>query len=128
MIFNTILFIGNIILGLLSVSLALETKKRLSVDDEYRRYNESAVINLTTMSAVVLSSVCEAVLILFELNSLHCGILLIVTLRECLWLYPMSLLLFVPKVSTDYTTIHTTVAHNKFIIEPYTLIQHTPNL
>lgn len=98
MIFNGLLFIGDIVLALVSVVLTLEIKKRLAMDTEYSSYNESAVINLTTMIAIILSSLCEVVLILFHLNDIHSGILLIITLRECLWLYPMSFLLFIPKV------------------------------
>lgn len=99
LIFNTVLFLDNITLGLVSIKLAFDIKKRLNMDQEYSQYNESAVINLTTIIAIILSTICEAVLILFQLNNIHSGILLIIALRECLWLYPMSFLLFVPKVS-----------------------------
>ena len=98
MIFNSLLFTGDIVLGLFSVVLTFEIKKRLALDSEYGNYNESAVINLTTMIAIILSSISEAVLILFQLNNIHNGVLLIITVRECLWLYPMSFLLFAPKV------------------------------
>ena len=98
LIFNSLLFAGDIVLGLFSVVLTFEIRKRLALDSEYGNYNESAVINLTTMIAIILSSISEAVLILFQLNNIHNGVLLIITVRECLWLYPMSFLLFAPKV------------------------------
>lgn len=98
LIFSTIIFIGDVILGLLSLVTAAKTKKHLPADKKYRKYHESAVINLTSIMAIILSSVCEAVIILFQLNDIHNGILLIITLRECLWLYPLSYLLLVPKV------------------------------
>ena len=99
LIFDAVLFTGDIALGLLSAVLAFQTKKHLPADKKYRKYHESAVINLTTMMATFLSSICEAVVILFQLNNIQNGILLIITLRECLWLYPVSFLLFIPKVS-----------------------------
>lgn len=98
LIFSAIIFIGDVVLGLLSLVVAAKTKKYLPEDKKYRKYHESAVINLTSIMAIILSSVCEAVIILFQLNDIHSGVLLIITLRECLWLYPLSYLLFVPKV------------------------------
>ena len=98
LIFSATIFIGDVALGLLSLVVAFKTKKHLPEDKKYRKYHESAVINLTTMMALFLSSICEAVIILFQLNNIQTGILLIITLRECLWLYPMSFLLFIPKV------------------------------
>ena len=98
LIFSAIIFIGDVVLGLLSLVVAAKTKKYLPEDKKYRKYHESAVINLTSIMAIILSSVCEAVIILFQLKDIHNGVLLIITLRECLWLYPLSYLLFVPKV------------------------------
>lgn len=96
--FDAVLFTGDILLGLFSVVLAFKTKKHLPADKKYRKYHESAVINLSTMMALFLSTVCEAVLILFLLNGIQNGTLLIIALRECFWLYPVTILLFVPKV------------------------------
>ena len=97
-IFDGVLFCGDIVLALLSLILAFKTKKNLPADKKYRKYHESAVINLTTMLAIFLSSISKAVIIVFQLNHIYSGILLIITLRECLWLYPVSFLLFIPKV------------------------------
>ena len=98
LIFYAVLFAGDIILGLLSVVMAYKTKKHLPEDEKYRKYHESAVINLTTMMALFLSSICEGIVIVFLLNNIKNGILLIITLRECFWLYPVIFLLFMPKV------------------------------
>ena len=89
--------------------MAYETQKHLPTFNNYHKYHESAVINLTTIFAVLLSSVCQAVLIILRLNKVQEGILLIVTLRDCLWMYPMIYLLFVPKVSAClyiYDVVH----------------------
>ena len=98
MIFSGTIIIGDVVLGLLSLVVASKTKKHLPADKKYRKYHESAVINLTSITAIILSSVCETVVILFQLNDIHNGILLIITLSECLWLYPLGYLLFAPKV------------------------------
>ena len=103
-IFSGIIFVGDIILGVLSLVVAAKTKKHLPADKKYRKYHESAVINLTTMMAIILSTICEAVLIMFQLNNVHNGVLLVIALRECLWLYPISFLLFIPKVTSLVTT------------------------
>ena len=79
--------------------MAYQTRKHIPKLKKYRNYHESAVINLTTILAILLSSVCQAVLIILQLNNVQEGILLIVTLRDCLWMYPMIYLLFVPKVN-----------------------------
>ena len=100
MIFDAVLFTGDVILGLLSVVMAYKTKKHLPEDKKYRKYHESAVINLTTMMALFLSSICEGIVIVFLLNNIKNGILLIITLRECFWLYPVIFLLFMPKVKS----------------------------
>ena len=87
------------LLVFLTVLVAYQTQKYIPKIKKYRKYHESAVINLTTIFAVLLSSVCQAVLIIFQLNRVQEGVLLIITLRDCLWMYPMIYLLFVPKVS-----------------------------
>ena len=87
-------------LALFSIVVAYETQKHVPKFNNYHKYNESAVINLTTTLAILLSSVCQAVLIIFRLNNVQEGILLIVTLRDCLWMYPMIYLLFAPKVAS----------------------------
>ena len=98
LIFDGTLFIGDIILALLSLVLAYKTKKHLPADKKYRKYHESAVINLTATVGIFLSSISKAAIILFQLYHIYNGILLLITFRECLWLYPVSFLLFVPKV------------------------------
>ena len=98
LIFEALLFIGEIILGLLNALVAFQTKKHLPADKKYRKYHESAVINLTTMMAIFLSSICEVIIILFQKNNYKDGILLLIILRECFWLYPIIFLLFIPKV------------------------------
>ena len=85
-------------MALVSVLVAYQTQKHSPKQEKYRKYHESAVINLTTILAILLSSVCQAVLIIFRINSNQEGILLIITLRDCLWMYPMIYLLFAPKV------------------------------
>ena len=122
LIFDGVLFTIDIVIALLSLILAFKTKKHLPADEKYRKYHESAVINLTSMTAIFLSSVCKAVIILFQQNHIHNGILLIITLRECLWLYPVSFLLFVPKVrfcvSHQHDNIYTsTIRCTEFIVE-----------
>lgn len=111
LIFSGIIFIGDIVLALLSLVVAFKTKKHLPADKKYRKYHESAVINLTTLMAVILSSICEAVLIIFQLNNIRNGALLIITLRECLWLYPISFLLFIPKVMKHVAVFHAHYTH-----------------
>ena len=98
LIFDRALFTGDIILASLSLVLAYKTKKHLPADKKYRKYHESAVINLTATVGIFLSSISKAIILLFQMNHIHNGILLLVTLRECLWLYPVSFLLFTPKV------------------------------
>ena len=98
--FDTVLIIIRMILGIFSLKVAFETKKHLPTEKKYRKYHESAVINLSTIVAIVPSSICEIIVLVFELNNIQTGLLLIITLRECVWMYPMSYLLFVPKVSS----------------------------
>ena len=97
-IFIGISYADKGILALLSILVAYQTRKCIPRNSIYHKYNESAVINLTTILAILLSSICQAVLIIFRLNNIQEGLLLIVTLRDCLWMYPMIYLLFVPKV------------------------------
>ena len=87
-------------MALVSVILAFQTQKHSPKQDKYRKYHESAVINLTTIFALLLSSICQVVLIIFWLNNIQEGLLLIVTLRDSVWMYPMIYLLFAPKVRT----------------------------
>ena len=98
-IFSALVYAEEGILALVSILVAYQTQKHSPKQDKYRKYHESAVINLTTIFAILLSSVCQAILIIFQLNNIQEGILLIVTLRDCLWMYPMIYLLFAPKVS-----------------------------
>jgi len=95
-IFSVLAYAENGILALFGVVVAYGTQ--IHLPSIYREYHESAVINLTTILAVLLSSVCQAILIIFKLNKVQDGVLLVVTLRDCLWMYPMIYLLFVPKV------------------------------
>ena len=78
--------------------MAYQAQRHSPEQNKYRKYHESAVINLTTILAVILSSVCQAVLIILQFNRVQEGVLLIITLRDCLWMYPMIYLLFAPKV------------------------------
>ena len=87
-------------LALFSILVAYQTQRNSPVQSKYRKYHESAVINLTTALAVLLSSVCQAILIIFRLNKVQEGVLLVTTLRDSLWMYPMIYLLFAPKVTT----------------------------
>ena len=80
--------------------MAYETQKHVPKYNKLHKYHESAVINLTTILAVLLSSVCYAILVIFKLNEVQEGILLVITLRDCLWMFPMICLLFIPKVHT----------------------------
>lgn len=103
--FDTGLMIHRTILGLFSLKVAYETKKHLPTETKYRKYHESAVINLSTIVAIVPVFICEITAFLLWLNNIQTGLLLVITLRECIWMYPMSYLLFVPKVSTEI--VHT---------------------
>ena len=79
--------------------VAYETQRNLPKDGNLRNYHESGVINLTAMLAVIPSFICQAALIILQLNKVRDGILLVITLRDCLWMYPIIYLLFVPKVT-----------------------------
>jgi len=80
--------------------VAYETQKHLPKYNKLHKYHESAVINLTTILAILLSTICEAILVIFILNEQKEGVLLVITLRDCLWMFPMIYLLFIPKVNT----------------------------
>ena len=97
-IFLGLAYTMGILLGIFSMALAYETQKNLPQWNDLHKYRESAVINLTTMFAILLSSVCQAVFVILRLSKLKDGTLLVVTLHNCLWMYPIIYLLFVPKV------------------------------
>ena len=105
MIFDVVLLIYDIILGLLNAFIAYQTKKHLPVDEKYRKYHESAVINLTTMMAIILSSFSKLIVIFLQRNNQD-GILLVITLQECFWLCPVIFLLFMPKVRLLYIPVY----------------------
>jgi len=94
-IFLSVAYTEYIILALFSILLAYETQKYIG---GYLEYLESAVVNLTTILAVLLSSVCQVVVIILHINQTQEGELLVITLRDCLWMFPMIYLLFIPKV------------------------------
>jgi len=107
-VFDTVLILIRAVLGILSLKIAFETKKHLPTEEKYRKYYESAVINLSTILAIIPSSICEVVVLIFQLSNIQNGLLLVIALRECLWMYTMSYLLFIPKVSSSdapFTTI-----------------------
>ena len=107
--FDAVLFTYDIILGVLNAFIASQTKKYLPLDKKYRRYHESAVINLTTMMAIILSSICRVFLIVLQTSNVQDGILLLVALREYFWLYPAIFLLFMPKVRLLSIFLHRNV-------------------
>jgi len=98
--FHTVLILIRTILGILSLKIAFETKKHLPTEEKYRKYYESAVINLSTIVSIIPSSICEVAIVLLYIHNQQTGLLLLIVLRECLWMYPMSFMLFIPKVST----------------------------
>ena len=95
LIFLGVRCVEYFLLALFSTLVAFQTQKNIGI---YFKHLESAVINLTTILAVLLSSVCQVVLIIFHLNDQQEGVLLLITLRNCLWMFPMIYLLFIPKV------------------------------
>lgn len=101
-IFHIALFLIWVVLGIFSLKIAFETKKHLVTEEKYRKYYESAVINLSTIVAIMPSSICKIIVLLFQIHNQQTGLLLLITLFKCLWTHPMSYLLFVPKVSTAY--------------------------
>ena len=90
-----ICFIEYGLLALFSILLSYQTQKYIGI---YHKHLESSVINLTTILAVLLSSFCQVIVIIFEMNEQKEGELLVITLRDCLWMFPMIYLLFIPKV------------------------------
>ncbi|XP_065917534.1 gamma-aminobutyric acid type B receptor subunit 2-like [Dysidea avara] len=106
-VFLAISYAEDGILALLSILVAYETQKHIPKYDKLYKYHESAVINLTTILAVLLSSVCQAVVIMFHLNEQQEGVLLVITVRDCLWMFPMIYLLFIPKFYRVYRGSYT---------------------
>ena len=98
-VFNIVLILIRAVLGIFSLKVAFETKKHLPTEKKYRKYYESAVINLSTIVAIIPSSICEVIVLVFQLHNIQTGLLLVIALRECLWMYAMSYMLFIPKVS-----------------------------
>ena len=94
-IFLGVCYTEYVLLALFSILVTYQTQKNIGV---YHKHLESAVINLTTILAVLLSSICQVVVIIFYLNEQQEGVLLVITLRDCLWMFPMIYLLFIPKV------------------------------
>lgn len=103
LIFDIVLLVGDIILGLLNAFIAFQTKRHLPADKTYRKYHESAVINLTTMMAIILSSISKIIVTMLQAMQYQDGILLLITLHVCFWSYPAIFLLFIPKVRSIYT-------------------------
>ena len=83
------------LLALFSILVTYQTQKNIG---SYHEHLESAVINLTTILAVLLSSVCQVVVVIFHLGQIQEGVLLVIALRDSLWMFPMIYLLFIPKV------------------------------
>ena len=98
-VFLGVYYVKNGLLALFSIVVAYETQKNLG---NYHKHLESAVINLTTILAVVLSSVCQVIVIVLQLNQIQEGALLVITLRDSLWMFPMIYVLFIPKVHMSY--------------------------
>jgi len=96
--FLPIYYAKSVLLAVVSVLVAFQTQKHVPKYGKYHKYHESAVINLTTILAVVLSSVCRIIVIIFRINQIQEGVLLVITLRDSLWMFPMIYLLFIPKV------------------------------
>ena len=95
LIFLLVRFAVYGLLALFSVLVTFHTQKNIG---SYRKHLESAVINLTTILAVLLSSVCQVILIILHVQQTQEGALLVTTLRDSLWMFPMIYLLFIPKV------------------------------
>ena len=101
-VFLGVCYIEYVLLALFSILVTYQTQKNIGV---YHKLLESAVINLTTILAVLLSSICQVVVIIFHLNEQQEGVLLVITLRDCLWMFPMIYLLFIPKVQLLLCTV-----------------------
>jgi len=97
-VFLAVTFTLHAILALFSVLVAFVTQRHIPKVGNYHKFHESAVINLTSILAVMVSSVFQAIVIIFRVNDIQEGILLLITLRDCLWMYPMIFVLFAPKV------------------------------
>ena len=110
LIFLLVRFAVYGLLALFSVLVTYQTQKNIG---NYRKHLESAVINLTTILAVLLSSVCQVVLIIFQVREIQGGALLLTTLRNCLWMFPIIYLLFIPKVLMIfcYGVLHSKECH-----------------
>ena len=100
--FLAISFTLNAILALFSVLAAFVTQRHIPKVGNYHKYHESAVINLTSILAIIVSSIFQATEIIFRVNNIYEGRLLLVTLRDCLWMYPMIFVLFTPKVTERF--------------------------
>ncbi|XP_065892681.1 gamma-aminobutyric acid type B receptor subunit 2-like isoform X2 [Dysidea avara] len=109
-VFLAVTFTLHAILALFSVLVAFVTQRHIPKIGSYHKYHESAVINLTTILAIIVSSICQAIVIIFRLNDVQEGTLLLITLRDCLWMYPMVYVLFTPKVYR----VKCSSAHNTF--------------
>jgi len=83
------------LLALFSILVTYQTQKHIGI---YYKHLESAVINLTAIVVVLLSSVCQVIVIILEMNKQQEGELLAITLRDCLWMFAVIYLLFIPKV------------------------------
>jgi len=102
-IFFGICYAEYVLLVLFSILVAYQTQKHIGV---HHKHLESAVINLTTILAIVLSSVCQVVVITLEMNKQQEGELLVITLRDSVWMLPMIYLLFIPKVFLLLYTVY----------------------
>ena len=96
-------FVFNSILAVFSMLVAFVTKRHVPKIGSYHKFHESAVINLTSILAIMMSSLCQVIVIIFRVNEIYEGTLLLVTLRDCLWMYPMVFVLFTPKVTNVCT-------------------------
>jgi len=101
-VFLAINFILHAMLVLFSVLVAFVTQRHIPKVGNYHKYHESAVINLTSILAIIVSSIFQATEIIFRVNNIYEGRLLLVTLRDCLWMYPMIFVLFTPKVTERF--------------------------
>ena len=105
--FDSVQSFGRNILLCTGVFLAYQTKKYFPKDRKYEKYHKSAAMKLITMLAILPSTLCEVIVIILEVNSAQVD-LLVMALREWLWLYPITFLLFAPKVSLyTYMYIYT---------------------
>ena len=99
LIFLGVRYIEYGVLALFCVLVTYQTQKNIGV---HHKHLESSVINLTTILAVLLSSVCQIILFSFHSKQQQEGVLLMVTLRNSLWMFPIIYLLFIPKVQLLY--------------------------